>query len=110
MEIKDFIKKLKNAKKDVSVYSYDYKCKSIKNKTNWNIYSFDICSKCKREQTKGVYIEFYKSVELTIFQANLLYALYCLNKIPYDYAQYHKCIAGKEFIQNIKQIKGGEQI
>lgn len=49
-------------------------------------------------------LELYKAKHLTIFEVELIYMIFVLNKKPYDYASYHKCQAGKEFIENIKNI------
>lgn len=52
----------------------------------------------------GVRVLFHEPQKLTIFEAELLYDLYFLNRRPPDYANYHKCKAGKKFIANIKSI------
>lgn len=44
---------------------------------------------------------------LSIFQAELLFFMYRENRKPFDYASYHKCEAGKKFINNILEVKGG---
>ena len=72
----------------------------------------DKCPYChtdlKKTEVNPLIIEFYKEQEhLSIFQAELLYNMFKINKIPIDYAKYHTCPAGKEFIANIKELKGG---
>ncbi len=47
---------------------------------------------------------FKKACSLSIFQAEMLFAIWHLRKIPRDYGNYHKCKAGKEFIENIKKL------
>jgi len=34
----------------------------------------------------------------------LLYSLFAEKRLIRDYANYHKCVAGKEFIENIKEV------
>lgn len=52
----------------------------------------------------GVKVKFNTLPEhLTIFEAGLLYCT-CKGIKPYDYAQYHKCEAGKRFIESIESI------
>ena len=104
MEIEEFKAKLKLAKYSlIDTALYDIKVSSKDNNTK-KIYSKGVCSNCKREDNKEVVVTFYKPHNLTIFEAGLLYALYCLNKKPRDYAGYDNCIAGMEFIENIKSI------
>jgi len=58
----------------------------------------------KEEMHKGVKVLFNNCQEgLTIFQAGFLFYLFAVNKKVYDYAEYHKCKAGQEFITNIKE-------
>lgn len=69
----------------------------------------EVCSKCGRDLNSipvGINVIIDKSQKpLTIFEASLLFMMYIYNKIPYDYAGYHNCPAGKEFIKNIKQVE-----
>lgn len=112
MKIEDFLKKLKQCKKSYS-YGYDnFKVFKDSEKNIFQIYlepKKKICPCCKTDLTKEgkkiITIKFnYKQEHLTVFQSNLFYFLYILNEIPADYAQYHKCIAGKKFIENIKEV------
>lgn len=41
---------------------------------------------------------------LTVFQSELIYLVWFKGALPLDYASYHTCEAGKEFIQNIEEI------
>lgn len=68
-----------------------------------------ICHYCGTDLTKKeedpLIIEFNQNQNrLSIFQAYLIYMVFKLNMLPADYAKYHECIAGKEFIENIKNI------
>jgi hypothetical protein len=112
MEIEQFIKKLRSCKK-----SYRYGIENLKlirySNIKFNIYlepKKSICPYCKTDLTKEgkkeIKVIFNNPIEnLTIFQCNLFYFLYVLNEVPYDYANYHKCIAGINFIKNIKEVK-----
>jgi len=112
MKIEEFIKKLRECKKS-AVYTgtskFKLKVKRISDGVTIYEESNKICRYCGTDLSKtlkGVEVLFFKEQKpLSIFQAYLLYMVYVLNKIPSDYANYHKCIAGKEFIENIKQIK-----
>lgn len=67
-----------------------------------------VCKCCKTRILRKVMIEFHEPHQMTVFEADLMYFLYCLNKKPSDYAGYHNCIAGKKFIENIKAVGVGE--
>jgi hypothetical protein len=41
---------------------------------------------------------------LTIFECATLVSIFCENKIPVDYASWHKTKSGQEFINNIEKI------
>ena len=107
MQIEKFVKKLKECKRiQTQTGFFKVKVKVNKERTEAYIYNREVCSKCKRIEEKGVRVDFNKPQEnLSIFQVEMLYSLYCLNKKPLDYASYHKCQAGKEFIENIKKIE-----
>lgn len=63
------------------------------------------CSCCGAESRNVVTIVFKEpQSRLSIFQAELLYMMFAEGKKPTDYADYHKCPAGKKFIGNIKYI------
>ena len=107
MQIEKFVKKLKECKRSQTQTGFfKVKVRVSKERTEAYIYSIDVCSKCKREEEKGVRVDFNEPQEnLSIFQVEMLYSLYCLNKKPFDYASYHKCKAGIKFIENIKKIE-----
>lgn len=59
-----------------------------------------------RGQTGGFVLYLKKPVkDLSIFQCEMLYCLVVKKKKPNDYAQYHKCEAGREFFENIEKIE-----
>jgi hypothetical protein len=62
------------------------------------------CSKCGHEKKTEVIAWFKKPVRLTIFEAEMLFAVFGLGRRPLDYANYHKCPAGKEFVESIDDI------
>ena len=108
MELKRFIDIVKNAKPSL-VYtgSASYKLKVATNKehTIQKIYTRYECSHCNTNTERKIMVKFKEPQRLSIFQAYLLYMLFLENKKPNDYAQYHKCIAGKKFIDNILEVR-----
>jgi hypothetical protein len=55
-------------------------------------------------ESRGIKVNLKEPKEhLTIFEVALLYNI-TKQKLPIDYANYHKCQAGKEFIDNIESI------
>jgi len=105
MEIKQFLEILKNADHDLMHTGfYNVKVKTNKDKTVKTIYRIIKCKYCNGITKQRIIVIFKKPIDLTIFQAELLFALFCLNKKPCDYANYHNTISGKEFIDNIKDV------
>lgn len=104
MKVDEFVKKLKEAKlTQTETAFFNVKVKRFDDGVI-KIYKEEKCKYCKVVDYRAVEISFHKEHTLTIFEAGLLYALYILNKKPKDYANFHKCIAGKRFIENIKSI------
>lgn len=107
MEINEFKELLKD--KPRKYYSQNY-CKNLKIKTDkkhldWVLSKTTTCNKCNHEKTKILYVTFKQPQEhLTIFEAGLLWSLFVDKRRMIDYANYHKCIAGKRFIKNIKKV------
>lgn len=105
MELNDFIKLVKKAKhytKQTALYKT--KCLVNKERTRYTIYSLNTCRHCKSKNWQGIQVFFKRPMHLTVFQAGLLFALFYFKRVPSDYASYHKCIAGKEFIENIDTV------
>lgn len=71
------------------------------------LYKEKSCNGCGIKSGKYVYVSFHNPTRLTIFQAGMLYSIFVLGKRPTDYAKYHECSAGIEFIENIKDITVG---
>ena len=105
MKLKKFVDKLKKCKK-TSVHTGFFNCKmkSSNEKNVKFVYRTDKCSKCKKKEFQLIQVRLFENCDLTIFQTEMLFALFRLNKKPFDYANYHKCIAGKKFIKNIESI------
>jgi len=71
-----------------------------------------ICKCCGSDLTafenRTLIVEFKeKQKHLTIFEAGMLYAVFFKNQRPRDYAKYHVCPAGTEFIKNIREVRYG---
>jgi hypothetical protein len=52
----------------------------------------------------GIRIFLRKEHRMTVFEVNMLYSILVRNRLPYDYANFHKCQAGKEFFENISMV------
>jgi hypothetical protein len=117
MELEQFLLKLKECKKSQIMTGYSDRIGDLRITVNLDrtIFHIDkkqekkICSKCGCDLTKQenneIIVRFNKKQDnLTIFQTYLLFMIYKFKLIPYDYASYHKCIAGQEFIKNIKEV------
>lgn len=107
MEMKKFVEKVKSAKiSQRPANMKGLKVKTTPDHTHQLIYSEKICKDCgESRETKKLGVIFHKSQSLTIFQASMLHMVFRENIRPYDYANYHKCQAGQEFIANIKEIQ-----
>jgi len=109
MKIEDWKQKLKGCKRTEKLTAQIHvMVRGNKEKTRQEIYKeIDGCKHCGSNKTeRRVDVEYYKPQTLTVFQASLLYLMYVENKRPQDYAGFHECVAGKEFIENIKSIEG----
>lgn len=112
MEIEQFLTILKSCKKS-SRYGIENLKLSKYSDTYFELYldpKKKVCPYCHTDLTKEgkkiIMITFNEPQEhLTIFEANLFYFLWVLHEVPYDYANWHKCIAGQRFIKNIKEVK-----
>ena len=107
MEIKEFTDKIKEAKyrPTQGAYIQGLKVKTNKEHTRQRIILTHTCQSCKVITTNICEVRFKTPQYLTIFEGELLYQLYCKSTIPHDYMNYHKCIAGKAFIENIERIR-----
>lgn len=105
MEIKKFVSLISKASNSGFLTGFrDTKVASSVDKKIYKIYRKIRCRWCGSEFEKAVFVEFKKPTQLTIFQADLLYMLFAENSKPSDYAKYHKCEAGKKFIENINKV------
>ena len=106
MEIEQFVQYIKRSKTGyVDSGSQDLKVRSNSWGTELIIYTIEKCHKCNRDDPKEIMVSFFKSQSLTVFEAGMLFYLFSHNKKVTDYGEYHKCQAGIEFINNIKQIE-----
>jgi len=120
MEIKEWLKIIKGYKKSFKMIEtstivnpertifkiskkYDEKiCKccgadlTLKDKNSLNIKFFE-----KPNKDTGLY------GSLSVFESSLLYMVFKDNILPYDYVKYHECVAGKRFINNIREVRNG---
>ena len=102
MKIEEWTKRLKECKASTYYANIpDLKVKYSRDKTFCEISLSEVCRLCKHDNSKTVFVQFFKPHQLTIFEAGLLYMVFAQNKRPADYANYHNCISGKEFVENI---------
>jgi hypothetical protein len=106
MNMNEFIKKIKEAKPSQKQTGFfGSELRTNQEYTVKTIYERTVCKTCGSKINRGIQVTFDTPVKLSIFQCELLFALYVLNKRPVNYANYHKCIAGKRFIESIREIK-----
>ncbi|MBS3748125.1 MAG: hypothetical protein KGY67_00310 [Candidatus Thermoplasmatota archaeon] len=109
MEIKEFVDRIKKAKKtfkESDEYTKGLTVRVNKKRTKFILSKQDKCSCCGHIRYEFMNIEFYNPEgHLTLFESGMLYALFVKNKLVKDYHKYHNCIAGKQFIENIKKIE-----
>jgi hypothetical protein len=111
MKIETFITLLKHCKQSsYTTIHYPLKVVTWENHKVWKICnkSNEVCKTCGHEESgeKGVYLYLKQPIEhLTIFTTGLFYMMLIRKQKPYDYARWHECIAGKEFIENIENIQ-----
>lgn len=119
MEIEQFLSKLKECKKSNIQTGYSNRIGDLKIIVNLNRTIFhickkqtkNVCSKCgcnlNKSENNEIIVIFNKQQKknLTVFETYLLFMMYKFKLIPYNYANWHKCIAGKEFIENIKEVQ-----
>lgn len=110
MNVEEFKDKLKSCKRSLNMTShYDLKVRVNQARNEWYIYARPVkCGKCGHVSTEGDGIRLClkePKKNLTIFEAGLFYMMYILSLRPHDYGDWHKCIAGQRFINNIDKIK-----
>lgn len=101
MEMNEFIEHVKGAKYGGSTGQLNVKVVTNHEHTNQRIYRDATCERCGHTEHQSINVTFKKPVQLTIFEADLLFMLFYLKRRPLDYANYDECNAGKEFIDNI---------
>lgn len=106
MNYDKFVSIIKNLKYSTKHTGYSgIKVRTNREHTKQTVYTKLKCKTCGTNVTQNVTVYFKKPEQLTIFTADLLYFLFILKRKPMDYANYHKCIAGKEFIENIEKVE-----
>lgn len=102
MMLNQFLETVRKAKRSqICTGFFNVHLKGNSDHTLVTIYKKEVCPRCHSELNHEITVGFSQPVNLSIFQAELLYALFVLNKRPADYANYHKCLAGQRFIESI---------
>ena len=112
MNIKEFISIINKTKSSLEQTGFiEIKVEGSYDGLTKTIYTDEKCHCCNRIKTETkLVVKFKNKTNLTIFQADMLFMILMENKKPRDYADYHKCIAGKEFIDNIESYKVVENL
>lgn len=106
MDVNEYIDHIKQAKpSQIQTGFFHIKCQSNPEHTLYILYRENHCKHCGITTNQKLGIMLKQSHHLTIFEAEMLFAIFCLKKKPADYSSYHKCIAGKRFIENIKEVR-----
>ena len=102
-----FMDKLKKSQYSSILTGYtNIKVRRTENPLVKILYSEEKCTCCKRQlHEKQLIVKFKTEKRLTIFEADMLWMVLAEGKKPKDYADYHKCIAGREFIENIDSYR-----
>ena len=104
MEIEQFKQKLKQAKKGTyHTAGIPLKVRGLR-ENQLRIEIPKPLHKTYSGSPTSIIVCFNKLTHLTIFEVGLLFYLFAYNKIPMDYGQYHECQAGKEFIENLREV------
>jgi len=104
MEIEKFLSFVRNAKRTNILSGYS-NFKVWRKENVYEILNKQVCKSCGSVRKERLFISFKKLQSLTIFQCDLLFYLFVRNQLIRDYANYHKCEAGKKFIENIERIE-----
>lgn len=108
MELNNFVEKLRGCKLSQKCTGYlGAKVSVSADRKRYTIYKEEIVKVFgeKRSFQKEMKVYFKAPREhLTIFEADMLYLVFAMNQRPRDYAQFHKCQAGREFIESIEAI------
>jgi hypothetical protein len=106
MQMTKWLEHVKAAKKSTKLTGYNQtKCNAESTRKIWIIKQEHKCRLCGNNNLMKVAVLFDQSRELTIFEADLLFMLFGQNRLPADYAGFHKCVAGQKFVESIVEIK-----
>ena len=107
MKVEEFAEQVKKARLSTKITGQiGVKVSTTPTKLVWWIYKEDACRYCHRKSERRIMVEFNSPQEhLTIFEAEMLYSVFGEGRKPRDYAGYHKCEAGRKFVENIKEIE-----
>ncbi len=106
MKIQEFREHLKSCSADYkSELTRDLRVKVSPDHKFWLIIQERECN-LGHTHIEKIKVKTKKAQEsLTIFQTELLWKVFLEKVRPRDYAQYHKCKAGEEFIENIESVE-----
>jgi len=106
MDIQEFKKFKAGMKPFNSISASDgYKVKFDKDRLSCILIRKEKCSKCGKLEGMVITVSFNEKQErLTIFQAEMIISMWGMGRTPYQYGNYHSCPAGKQFIENIKEV------
>jgi len=107
LDLKEWKNRIKGMRRKTVHYSYSSLTVSkLGGGLHWIVSIRKRCECCGALSSRSVSVVFHKPLDsLTVFQSHLLFFVFVLGCLPHDYAKYHNCIAGKEFIKNIKSVE-----
>ena len=105
MKIEEFLYILKESKISNILTGFIIVKVTRKRHTDYPFQKMPLFEISSGDHQEKVLIEFYDEHRMTIFEAEMIFSLFALNKKVMDYGNYHKCQVGKEFIKNIKYVK-----
>jgi len=106
MDYQEFVAKVEGAKHTQTHTGYveDLKLYSSADRTTYTQVRKHLCRCCGHDDEKRQTIRFKRGQTLSVFENDLLWLVFAEGRRPADYGQYHKCVAGKRFIENIENI------
>lgn len=109
MNYEEFVKNIKEAKKiqrETGGITTELQVTRSPDGLKRTISKSFTCKHCGHSEWQFVKVTFKTVPErITIFEAGMLFSVFHDNKLPKDYADFHKCQHGRQFIDNIEKIE-----
>jgi len=103
MQVDRFVAVLKQCKSTTKTTAFfGVKARTDWQKKKWTLYRNETCDKCGRSDEQNIIVELKSGKQLTVFEAEMLFAVFKLKRKPRDYSGWHKRNA--KFIDNIEKV------